>query len=93
MVKKWDKLTGIWKIKDSTQAGKAFVFDNEGYVYVNTNIADSNRVFLRNGNSVFIVYEVDTNKAPFLLNFIIKDSETKLEIDRLEGIFEFAGNN
>ncbi len=84
------KLIGKWKGADEKEKIGELVFEEGGYAYF---ILEGHKLggkeFMMGDVNSFMIYETNTQKKPFEIDFIIKSHKTKEELKRLTGIYSF----
>lgn len=88
------KLIGEWETKSELKNGGYVFYSNNNFSRVINNVAyEESNITLQNGKKVVSKFEIDENQFPMHLDFVLYEIGTKVEIERLKGIFRFLTNS
>ncbi len=89
-------LVGEWEGFEGT-GRLTFIFESDSVITM-LNSKDPGTILggresIRNEKKVRMIYLLDKSQKPFAIDFVIQETNSKIELGRMKGILEFEGEN
>jgi|SRR5690554_4038055 len=88
-------VVGKWKATDTDGGDIFLVFDSKGFISLSNGVETYGGEAVDMGNDVIVdfTYEINMERKPFSLDFVMYNSEDRSNFDRKRGYFKIINEN